>query len=222
MPVIVSEKGIKSKIKLGERVAVVENIKYPYFESEKHKKLCGRMNDFYSSVAEKYSFHARNRLPKRIKLARVTCKLPMVLAMNYTVALCNEDVVSVVLDLVFSQGKNMKMRRFSQLWSVKKCDMLAISDVLKKGSAGKLYSYVLTSAKKNGESGTFGYFDDYPLKLGKSFDIKNCFAVPKGLCFFVNAGILSPVKYGASNFILPFESIKDLIKDDFLPSFDKK
>ena len=45
MPVTVSEKKIKSKIKSGDRVAVIENIKYPFFEGDGNEKLCKKMNN---------------------------------------------------------------------------------------------------------------------------------------------------------------------------------
>lgn len=227
MSINITQKNIKSKIKAGETVAVIENIKYPHFsceKDEKYNKLCGRMNAFYSSVAEKYSYHARNRLPKRIKLNKLTCKLPMVLAMNYTIALCDEKIVSVVLDLTFTEGKNVRMKRFSQLWSADRGNILTANEIIKtdRESRKKIHSRILKIAKENGETGAFGYYGDYLIRLSKNFNIRNCFVVPNGLCFFVGGGIMSPVKYGANNFILPFESIKDVLKGDFLPKWDEK
>ena len=224
MSMNVSEKKLKSKVKIGEQVAVVENIKYPFFESEKHAKLCEKMNAFYSSIAEKYSFHARNKLPRKIKLNRLSCKLPMTVSMNYKIALCDEKIVSVVLDLAFSEGKNFRTRRFSQVWSVEKKDILRIDEMLKtdRQSRKKVYSQIFSIAKDNGENPAFGYFDDYEKKLSRSLEIENCFAVPKGLCFFVNAGILSPTKYGANSFVLPISTLREVIKGDFLSKNDEK
>lgn len=218
MSINVSEKKIKSKVKIGERVAVVENIKYPFFESEKHAKLCEKMNSFYSSVAEKYSFHARNKLPKKIKLNRLSCKLPMTVSMNYTIALCDEKIVSVVLDLAFSEGKTFRTRRFSQMWSVERKDILHLDDILKtdRHSRKKVYALISSIAKENWENPAFGYFDDYEKRLARSYELGNCFAVPKGLCFFVNAGVLSPIKYGANSFVLPISRLEEVMKGDFL------
>lgn len=223
----ITDKKIKSKIKIGEAFAVVENIKYPEFSCEnheKHEKLCSRMNAFYASVAEKYSNHARTELPKRIRRKKIACKLPMVLAMNYTIGLCDENVIGVVIDLTFSEGKNIKMRRFSQMWSVGKGNILSVGEIMKtdRESRKKIHSLILKIAKENGETGTFGYFGDYLPRLSKRLDIRNFFVVPNGLCFFVNAGVLSPVKYGASNFVLSFDSLADVLKDDFLPKMGKK
>lgn len=219
----ISEKKIKSKVKTGERVAVVENIKYPYFESEKHKKLCSKMNEFYSSVAEKYSFHARNKLPKKIKLSRLTCKLPMTVSMNYTIALCSEKAVSVVLDIAFAEGKTFRTRRFSQVWGIEKKDILRIGEIINidRQSTKKIYSYISAVAKENSENPAFGYFDDYAKRLSRSFERENCFLVPNGLCFFINAGVLSPLKYGANSFVLPFSKLDGIIKGDFLTKNDK-
>ena len=50
MSVTVTEKSIKNKVKIGEKIAVVENIKYPYFESERYTILCKRMNEFYGRL----------------------------------------------------------------------------------------------------------------------------------------------------------------------------
>ena len=213
----ISEKKIKSKVKVGERVAVVENIKYPYFESENHKKLCSKMNEFYSYIAEKYSFHARSKLPKKIKLSRLTCKLPMTVSMNYTIALCSEKAVSVVLDLAFAEGKTFRTRRFSQVWGIEKKDILRTGEIINtdRKSIKKIYSQICAVAKDNSENPAFGYFDDYAKRLAKSFESENCFLVPNGLCFFINAGVLSPIKYGANSFVLPFSKLDGIIKDDF-------
>lgn len=209
MSISVTEKKIKSKIKLGERVAVVENIKYPCFESEKHNKLCKKMNDFYLSVAEKYSYHARNKLPRKLKLKLLTCRLPVALSMNYTVALCDDNIVSIVLDLAFCEGKSIKTRRFSQMWSIQQGDILPLSDIIKldRQSKRKIYSIIASYASENAENPAFGYFPDYLERMSKYFDIHNCFAVPKGLCFYFNAGILSPLKYGAACFIIPNDKL---------------
>lgn len=221
MPVIITEKKIKSKIKKGDRVAVIENIKYPHFECDekKNRKLCGRMNAFYSSVAEKYSFHARNKLPKRIKLNRLTYRLPMAVSMNYTIGLFDERIISVVIDMIFSEGKNIKTRRFSQMWSLENGNILPLDSFIQtdRKSKKKIFSLVLAIAKENGENPAFGYYADYLARLSKGFDIKNCFAVPNGICFFIDAGCLSPVKYGVNGFVLTFDKLKDIIKDDFLP-----
>lgn len=227
MPINVTEKKIKSKIKLHDRVAVIENIRYPYFDCTddgKYKKLCDRMNDFYSSVAETYSVHARNKLPKKIKLNRRKCNLPMTLAMDYTIALCDEKIISVVLDLTYTEGKNVKKRRFSQMWSTRNASMLPVKEIIRtdKSARKTVYSAVSDMAKKNDETGAFGYFGDYLLSLAKSFDIRNCFAVPKGMCFYINAGILSPVKYGAASFVLSSGKLRNILKGDFLPKEDEK
>ncbi|MBE6681630.1 MAG: DUF4163 domain-containing protein [Ruminococcaceae bacterium] len=217
MSISITEKKIKSKVRLGERVAVVENIKYPYFESEKHKKLCKKMNDFYSSIAEKYSYHARNKLPRKLKFKLLTCRLPIALSMSYTVSLCQDDIVSIVLDLTFSEGKSIKTRRFSQMWSVKNNCILPLSDIIKldRASKRKIFSLVCTSAAENAENPAFGYYSDYLVNLSKHFDVHNCFAVPKGLCFYVNAGILSPIKYGTSNFVLGYDKLCDVLSGDY-------
>ena len=219
MSISVTEKTIKSKVKLGERVAIIENIKYPQFEGKGHEKLCKRMNAFYSSVAEKYSFYARNKLPGRIKLQKHFQKLPLTLSMNYTVSVCGEKIISVVLDLSFTEGKKVKMRRFSQMWSVEKEDIIPIFEFIScnRREEKKLYSLVFALAKENSENPAFGYFEDSLLKLRKKIDIRNCFAVPNGVCFFINAGILSPVKYGSANFVLPYNSLEGIVKGDFLP-----
>lgn len=219
MSITVSEKRIKSKTKIGEKVAVVENIRYPFFESEKHKKLCSKMNDFYLSVARKYSYYVRKRLPKKLKLGSSAFRMPVSVSMNYTIALCNEKTVSVVIDLVFGDGKNTKTRRFSQMWSIKRGDILPINELIRtdRQSKKKIYSLVTAKAEENDAVGSFGYFDDYLFRLSRNFNLKNCFVVPNGICFFINAGILAPIKYGSSSFILSFERVSDIVNQGILP-----
>ena len=213
----ISEKKIKSKINLREKVAVVEIIKYPYFESDTDKKLCDKMNSFYSSVAEKYSRFSHGKLIQKIKLKKGRIKLPVTLSMNYMVALCDENVVSIVLDLTFCEDKNVKTRRFSQMWSLKKKDIVSVAEILKndRKSIKTIYSHILSIAENNADSTAFGYFDDYKKRLAKNFRIDCCFAVPNGLCFFVDAGILSPLKYGVNSFVVPYEALSEVIKWDF-------
>lgn len=224
MPITVTEKRIKNKIVTGETVAVVLDIKYPFFESERHGVLCKKMNKFYFDVAEKFSHNTSSRLLRKIKLKGNSQRLPVSLSMRYTVALCNEKIVSVVIDLALSDGTVTKTRRFSQMWSTQKKDIVFLRELLRtdRGSRKKIFSYVSSVARDNGKNPAFGYYDGFAKKLIKSFDISNCFAAPNGLCFFINAGILSPEKYGASSFVLPFDELSDVLKGDFLPINDKK
>lgn len=224
MPVNVVEKNIKSKIKNKEKVVVIENIKYPHFESSDHKKLCSRMNGFYLSVAQKLSYHARKRLAGRVRLNHAVCRLPMTITMNYTISLATEKIISVVLDLAFTEGKNIKSRRFSQIWSIEHKNIVPPSQIIKtdRKSRKKICSLVIPVAKQNGENPAFGYFDGFLAKLQKKIEPANCFAVPRGVCFFINAGVLSPEKYGACNFVLPYSKLEDVIKGDFLPKNDEK
>lgn len=224
MSITVSEKKIKNKIMSGDRASVVLNIKYPFFESEKHSVLCKKMNKFYSDVAEKFSHNTSSRILRKIKLKGSSPRLPVSLSMRYTVALCNDKIVSIVLDLSLSDGAVTKTRRFSQMWSTQKKDIVFLRELLRtdRRSRKKIFSYVSSAARDNGKNPAFGYYDGFGKKLIKSFDISNCFAAPNGLCFFINAGILSPEKYGASSFVLPFDELSDVLKGDFLPINDKK
>lgn len=217
MSISVIEKKIKSKIRVGERVAVIENIKYPYFESEKHTKLCKKMNEFYSSVAEKYSYHARGKLLKKAKNIKGTSSGPYHVGMNYTIALCDDRILSIVLDVTFSHGKNIRTRRFSQMWSTQNADILPLCEVIKSDRATKkkILSLVTACAKENAENPAFGYFENYLAGMSRSFDTRNCFIVPKGICFFINAGILAPLKYGACNFVMTYGKLKGMLCDEF-------
>lgn len=223
MSVTVTEKSIKNKVKIGEKIAVVENIKYPYFESEKYKILCKRMNEFYGSVAKKYSGYAEGKLLRRITRKQSDNTPTVAVGMKYTIALCNEKIISVVLDLTFSEGKDFRTRRFTQMWSCKQQDILRLSEVIKtdRTSRKKIFSLVVSAAKRNNRNPAFGYFEDYLVRLSKKFDVSNCFAVPKGMCFFVNAGILSPANHGADSFMLTAQELKDVLMCDFLPKEDE-
>lgn len=222
--VTITEKVIKSKIKSGDKTIVVENIKYPYFESETHQKLCKKMNEFYSSVAEKYSNHVKNKLAGKIKRITSHAKLPAIVRMNYTAVLCCEKIISVVLDLSFLQGEKIKERRFSQMWSIKRGDVLPLSEILETNNKSRktILSYMQKKAEENGRNSAFGYFSDYSSRLTKNFSISNGFVAPNGVCFFINAGVLSPVKYGACNFVIPFDEIKSIAKGDFLSKCAEK
>ena len=218
MSFTITEKVIKSKIKWEDKTIIIENIKYPHFESETHKKLCKKMNEFYSSVAERYSHHAKNKLANKIKLNISHYKLPSTIRMNYTAVLFGENIISVVLDLSFIQGAKTKARRFSQMWSIKNGDIFPLSELIKtdRKSRKTIFSYLQKKAEENSKNPAFGYVADYASGLSRKFSMANCFIVPNGVCFFINAGILAPVKYGAGNFVIPFSDIKALLKADFM------
>ena len=173
------------------------------------------MNDFYSSVAEKYSYHARVKLTK--KIAKSSVSAPCHVGMNYTVALCDDRVVSIVLDVTFSRGKKLRTRRFSQMWSVQNGDILPVCEILKtdKETKKKTYSLITACAKENAENPAFGYYENYLIALSRNFDIRNCFAVPKGICFFINAGILAPLKYGVGNFVMTYSKLEGMLCGEF-------
>ena len=223
MPFSVSERQIKSKIRSGDRVVVLENIKYPFFEDEKNKKLCAKMNAFYGGIAEKYSYYARKKLPKKLK-PRLGYKPPVTVSMSYTVSFINETIISIVLDLSFLSGKNCKTRRFSQMWSVEKRDIVPLGEVFDIGrqSRKRIYALVLPELRENAENPDFGYYADYLVRFNKSFDVRNSFAVPNGICFFINAGILSPKKYGVNGFVLSYDKLSDILKEGFKTKLGEK
>ncbi len=227
MSVRISEKRIKSKIKIGETVAVIENIKYPMFEvqeGDESKKALEKINAFYAEVAEKYSSHARIKLPKRIKPSFKTSRLPLSVGMNYTASFVDGKRVSIVLDLVFSEGKKLRMKRFSQTWSVKTGEMIPVSEIIKTDlkSKKKILSMVTNSARENFENPSFGYYENYLPRLIKNFHVNNCFVVPNGIAFFVQSGVLRAEKYGATSFVLPYTRLSGIINPDFLPDKTEK
>ncbi|MBP3580794.1 MAG: hypothetical protein J6K12_06065, partial [Clostridia bacterium] len=128
----VTEKKINSKINSHDKTVIIENIKYPHFEAKEQadKELCEKLNDFYGKIAEKYSTYARVKLIKNIHRNTRLCKTPMCLGMNYTVSECGKDIISVVLDLSFSEAKSLKMKRFSQMWHKEKGEMISVGQIM--------------------------------------------------------------------------------------------
>lgn len=212
---------IKEKIKIDDAKEALINIKYPSFEAEngENSKICDKMNAFYRDIAKKYLFGAKKHIPGCFARTRYKDAVKASALMTYTVSLCDEKIICVVVDLSFCFGKSIKTRRFSQNWSVESGRIIETKNILKNNLDGrkKIYSLVLSVARKNKEEKSFGYFDDYEKRLKKAFDTESFFVSPRGICFFVNAGIISPVKHGASCFVLPYESIKDIISREFLP-----
>ena len=218
------QKRIKSKVEKDGRVLVVENIKYPVFEDGENKKLCDVMNKFYRGVAEKYSGYGNRILPRKLIKAKIKCKTPFYIAMNYVCSVNENGIISVVLDLTYSEGKNVKMRRFSQMWSIEKQDMLTHREFLKQSlvAVKTAKSNVLELAKENAENPAFGYFGDYLLRLNKAFSLNNCFALANGVAFFVQAGTLCNEKYGASTFVVPYSKLSQVVNSKFLAKNGEK
>ena len=216
----VTEKKITSKTAIGEKTVVIENIKYPFFESEdkKSKELCNKMNAFYEAVAKKYSAYARNAVVKKIRKSLNTCKIPVCMGMKYQVSFCSKKVISVVLDLSFSEGKKVKMKRFSQMWNCENKCIISVGNLLDLSMKNKknLLEKVVEKAVKESENVKKEYFNDTSAKVRKNFCFNNSFAAPLGMVFFFDAGILRAEKYGACCFVVPYNEIKDMLKEQFL------
>ena len=216
--VTVTEKNINPKITSGERIALVQDIKYPLFSSDDKEKnaLCQKMNRFYSEIARKYSSYGKKKAEKIVGKAGDKSR-PAVMAMKYTVTFCGECIVSVVLDLSFSKGDRIKMRRFSQMWSVKECCALSVGDVLNLSMENKkrICELVKKSVSAERKRGKKQYCDNFEIKAKKHFCFNNSFAAPTGMVFFFDAGVLREERYGACGFVVPYVSVKDMIKKDF-------
>lgn len=216
----VSEKKINSTVSIGDKTAVIENIRYPYFEeeSQEDKGLCGKMNSFYTKIAEKYSSYARLGLVKKIRRNMKNCRLPMCLGMKFAVSECGGNIISVVLDLSFSEGRSIRMRRFSQMWHREKKDMITVNSIVNLNLKNKkrLVEILMSQADEKFKESTKDYFSDYLARMKKYFCFGNCFASPSGLVFFFDAGVLREEKYGATCFVVPYENITDMLDKRFL------
>ncbi len=214
----VTEKKITSKINSHDKTVIIENIKYPHFDAKEQadKELCEKLNNFYGKIAEKYSTYARVKLVKKIHRNTRLCKTPMCLGMNYTVSECGKDIISVVLDLSFSEAKSLKMKRFSQMWHKEKREMISVGQIMDLSIKNKkiLWETVLNQAINQSQKKKNEYYPDVALRIKKNFCFNNCFMTPAGVTFFFDAGVLRPEKYGASCFVLPYETIKDILKSD--------
>lgn len=226
MPFTVSEGKIRSKIKIGDRVAVMENIKYPVFESGDGtgEKGIEKINKFYLDVANKYSAHARIRLPRKIKASPKKHVLPLSVGMNCIVSFSGGNVACIVLDLSLGEGTKLRTRRFTQTWLVNSGQLLPACEIIKTDikTRKKILSAVVKLAKENFENPAFGYYGNYLKRLVRSFHINNCHPVPGGIAFFVDGGVLRPEKYGPSSFVLPFSAFSDIINPDFAPNLAPK
>ncbi len=213
-----SEKVIKSKINVGERVGVVENIKYPFFETSlegKNKKLCAKMNEFYGLAAQKYSGRIRTTLVKSVARKGNLVRLPVNAGMKCAVTFADDNIISVVLDLYVGNGDKMKMKRFSQMWSIQTGNIIPVCEFVRTGKTAKrkILSNILISAKENAKNPSFGYYDNFMEKLKHNLSIANCFVVPAGIAFFVQPGKIRPTKYGATVFVLPKSALDGIINN---------
>lgn len=220
------ERTISSSIEMKGKVVVVEKIKYPYFEcdDEKDKVLFEKMNSFYNSVAEKYSNYARRGMAKKIAKNMGKCTLPVCMGMKYAVSSACDDITSVVLDLSFSEGDKIRMRRFSQMWYGREKRIISIGQLLDLSMENKkiLLDMVLSKVSEEASKGRKGYFEDVVSGAKKHFCFGNSFLAPDGIVFFFESGILKPEKYGAVCFVIPYDNIRHMLKPDFSHSFDNK
>ncbi len=215
MTITITQQKITDKITRNGGIIGTKTIKYPHFECDggkNGKKLCDKMNCFYKDIAVKFSDFADRKLPKRAGETGGKLKI----AMNYLISKNDEDLINVVIDLIFYDGRGARKKRVSQLWSVKTSEMMQVGKILKTdfSSRRKLFSLVLSEAEKNLRSPGFVYFDDMLKRLRRHFSVFNCFMVPEGLCFFVDAGKISPTGFGVQCFVIQNNELKGLLRGD--------
>ncbi len=172
------------------------------------------MNAFYEKIASKYSNYGDRILSKKVKRMAKKCRLPLCLGMKCTVSIAGESIVSVVLDLSCSEGKNIRMRRFTQMWSLRGAQAITIGELLELSAKNKkcILDLVLEQAKKQSLKANKGFYPDVEGRVRKHFCFNNCFASPSAMVFFFDAGTLRQSKYGACCFAVPYEKLEGITK----------
>lgn len=213
----------KNEVFKTQNAQIVADIKYPRFsysggKSKKIDRLCKNMNDYYLKTVQVLCEKAKKILSD--KGANERSKIEM----NYKLSLVNEKIISVILDISFENKKGVRKKRFSQNWSVKDGTVMPACFVMKMtlGTRKKVLSFVFEMAKQNSKNSAFGYYADFISRLRRSFSLKRFFVTPKGVAFYVDAGVLSDVKQGSFAFVVPYEKLGDFLKKGIMDELCKE
>ncbi len=202
---------------------VSENIKYPefstaceYVRDEKVQNLVNKMNKFYGSAAKRLDDYTKGAYSKKayVHMQKTGAKKPHGVCMNYQISYCGDNYVSVVSDISGFDGHVTRSERMAHTWSFEKCGIVSKNELLCINSASKKYikECICQMVQKNLTNPFFGYFSDAQKLCSKHLSLNDFYLVPKGVAFFVNPGILCDVKYGASVFVVPYESAKEILR----------
>ncbi len=228
MPFNITSKpvSIRENICSDGKTLVTKNIKYPHFEyngeNKKVSVLCGKMNRFYKDAGTQYDSYAQKTMAKKAKKQFSPSFKPWGAIMNYYVCYCDDDIISVVVDVSFFDGNVFFSNRISHTWSVSKSALLPPSYFIRQGSKVSKYvkSELLTQLRKNRENTSFEYFSDCEKQFLKHFRLNQFYFVPAGIAFYIDAGILSSVKNGPSVFIMDYAKADGFLK--FCPVITNK
>ena len=196
------------------------NLKYPVFSSvsdgkgERDDPFVRRVNRFYGETADRYLASAKRFVGKAAALYRTNGGVRTALTLDGKIAYADADYVSIFTDISVFNGKTVRIRRFSQLWSTKKKAILPASYVFNGGGRTKRYlkELLLALADKNARRKDFAYFDNYPSIIKSKFDLSSFYFVPNGVAFFYDNGVLSASMPDVCVFVLPFEKIDGVLK----------
>lgn len=195
---------------------VIKNIRYPIFEStDAHfEKLCARMNNFYKQSANKFSLYASKNLAKRAVKSKGGQTKPFGAVMNFSISFCDKDFVCIVTDVSGFDGYETYSSRFSHIWSRERLSPMPSSYFVHRDKKARSFikQEIVAQIRKNMQDSSFGYYGDADKLFLKYFDFENFYFVPKGLAFFIDAGIMCDTKFGPCVFVLPFEKADGLLK----------
>ncbi len=212
----ISEKRIDIKTLVGTKTGIIQSIKYPFFESREQdmEKLADKMNGFYEKTARKYSSYGEKILSKKVGRMAKKCRLPLCMGMKYTAVENDGGIISVVLDLSCSEGKNIRMRRFTQMWSKEKAKLMTTGELLDLSAKNKKYIFDLVTeqAKNMSTKANKEFYPDVEKRVKYHFCFNNCFASPSGVVFFFDAGTLRQTKYGACCFVVPYKKLDGIVR----------
>lgn len=204
-----------SVIKDGRKI-VIKNIRYPVFEciDKNYEKLCAKMNDFYKQSANKFSLYASKNLAKRAAKNKGRQTKPYGAVMNFSISFFDKDFVCIVTDVSGFDGNETYSSRFSHTWSKERLTPMPSSFFVHKDKKARSYikQEIVSQIRRNMLDSSFGYYGDADKLFLKYFDFENFCFVPKGIAFFIDAGIMCDTKYGPCVFVIPFEKADGLLK----------
>ena len=185
------------------------NLKYPVFEGE-NEEVCSKLSDFYASAAGEYAKYCKNKLaPGILKKAERDKHIEKNGAsMNWYVSFLNENILSLITDISYFNGKQKNTSRYVQNWNLNDCSPLhAKNAFLVTRETKELYISEICSKILNGEGG-FKYYANAEKIARRHFSFEKYYFTVKGIAFYYDKNLLFETDSVYPAFVMPYSGIE--------------
>ena len=202
---------IREEISENGKSFLVINLGYPGFEGE-NRTVTKKLNDFYFRAADGFfSFCKKRYAPKLVRKAANGENVQKNGAvMSWYVSFMNENLLSIITDVSFFDGKEKKSDRIIHNWDLRDVTPVRSKEAfLRSHSLKKLYTDEIASKIRNRE-GNFGYYENAERMAAERFDFEKFYFTPKGVAFYYDRNVLFSSDNVYPAYVIPFSEVSGI------------